>query len=275
MRETSPTTAMRKCMICGNHAVPAFEKNFEGRFGLGLVQYCACTSCGFVYSETHFSMNDDEWVRLNHRYHTGFFGTERSPDDPRWMKRLAAQQAAIGLLARKGVFDSNLPGCDYGCGDGKLADLLKELDVNVFKYEKFLTNADSDYLRDDDIRPGKFGLVINTSVMEHVRDLSALDEIANLVHPGHGVFAVHTLVCEKIPRDPSWFYLLPVHIAFYSNQSMEILVERWRFAASIYDVEARMWFLFRNFDAARRAYEAVRTERPEVHLKHGFVDYWK
>jgi len=266
---------MHDCMVCGGKTRPYFEKDFAGVCGLGKVQYAVCDRCGFAFSDTHFSLNGEEWGRINELFHMSFFGTDECPDDPRWMQRLAAQRAAIGYLASHGVFDLSLPAYDYGCGDGKLVDMLKTDGLAISKYDKYLHNTGPEYLRDEEIRPGKFGLVMNTSVFEHVRDLATLDEIAASVHPQRGVFALHTLVCEKVPQDPAWFYLLPVHVSLFSNRSMEILVERWKFAASIYDLEARMWFLFRDEAAARSAYEIARAGRPEVHFKRGFVDYWK
>jgi len=56
----------------------------------------------------------------------------------------------------------------------------------------------------------RYIVVINTSVFEHAREIETLDEIAELVDED-GVPALHVLVPESVPRDPPWFYLLPVH----------------------------------------------------------------
>jgi hypothetical protein len=265
----------RKCMVCGNASRPYFSKNFEGQCGLSSVYYKHCIECGFTWSDTHFSMSSDDWISVNEHYHQNYFNTEYNVDDPRWLVRLEAQRQLLVLLSQGGFFDLRLPAVDYGCGDGKLADMLSGSGLPVRKYDKFLGQERLEYLRDSDLLRESFGLVINTSVFEHVRDIETLDIIAGCVNPDSGVLACHTLVSEQVPKDPNWFYLLPVHVAFFTNRSMSILMQRWGFSASIYDVEARMWLMFRQVADARRACQAACIAGRNAHFSIGFMDWWK
>lgn len=263
------------CMVCAGPVTPFMSKHFHGDCGLNEVQYDRCNDCGFVFSRTHFLMDDATWSGINEAYHLNYFQTDNNPDDPRWLERINAQREAIATLYRAGSIPAHLGAYDYGCGDGKLADLVTASAFKVCKYDRYIAGDASDYLTDEDIEAGGFGLVINTSVMEHVRDLETLDAIARSVDPREGILAIHTLVAEHVPQDPDWFYLLPVHLAFFTNRAMEILTERWGFRASVYAVAPRMWFLFRDEEQAQQACEVLRGSGEAVSWKAGFVDYWQ
>jgi hypothetical protein len=263
------------CIVCGGMTRPYFTKDFGGVCDLQKVRYRQCVTCGFSFSETHYALSDDDWGELNERYHLSFFGQDECEDDPRWFERLTQQSEVLLHLQSKAIFPTDLPYYDYGCGDGKLSDMLASNRMLVRKYDKFLGGGHSGYLTDKEVRSGNFGLVVNTSVMEHVRDLQTLDDIANSVHPARGVLAMHTWVGKVVPRDDKWFYLLPVHISFFTNKAMGILLSRWGFVASVYVVAPRMWFLFRENSLAQKAYEGLAAVRDDVFHKAGFVDYWQ
>jgi hypothetical protein len=89
--------------------------------------------------------------------------------------------------------------------------------------------------------------------------------------------ALHTLAMEEIPQDPDWFYLLPVHSTFYTNKSMQLLFEQWGYQASIYNVNARMWFWFKSKPDIEETirYANNRTSDPSYIFMNKFIDYWK
>lgn len=265
-----------KCWVCQGTMAPCFTKDFQGQCGLSRVDYWKCDNCGFTAAKTLLDMTPKEWDELNVRYFSDFFGGEYLTDDPRRLPRLHAQAAAIANLAEAGLLPRELPWVDYGCGDGKLPDLLQESGLPVLKYDRYVAGSGKGYLTDEDLFAANYGLVINTAVFEHVRSITGLDRIAGLVDDA-GVLALHVLVPESIPQDPTWFFLLPVHCAFYTNRSMQILFERWKFEASIYHLESRMWFCFRrDAGAARQFVRRMESGAPgQYYFKKGFMDYWK
>lgn len=275
MTVSQASTAAPRCMICGGETSPYFTKEFKGDCGLETVDYRQCGSCGFAFSATHFALDPKAWGEVNRLFHQGAFEKDSFDDDPRWDERMSQQVDILDRLNRNGVFDRDLPNYDYGCGYGKLANLLAGRDMPVGKYEKYLPDVTADYLTDEDIDRGGFGVVITTSVVEHVMEMETLDKIANSVHPERGVLAMHTWVGEVVPQDPSWFYLLPVHVSFYTNESMRLLMKRWDFVASVYVVDARMWLFFRDKAPAKRAYDLLKAVREDVYYGDGFADYWK
>ncbi len=267
-----------RCMICDQRTKPFLAKRFDC-FGLGEVDYVECVSCGFVRSRTHAEMTNESWDALNRSYHGSFHGTDTDVNDPAWVARLRAQADILEIAAAAGLISTDRPCLDWGCGDAKLCQLLA--DRGSFDLRPFDRHADfPGCLSEDELVPGKFGFVLTTSVLEHIRDRSSLDEIPNLVAADGGVMGLHTLVAERIPCDPGWFYLLPVHCAFFTNRSMEILCEQWGFRCSTYHPGSRLWLLFRSepgviAERVERANRRIPEGASAFVFKRGFVDYWK
>lgn len=259
------------CLVCARACEPAFSKDFGGTFGLGRVEYVGCPDCGTCVSKTHYELPSEAWGALNERYHQQYFGSSANADDARWMERLGEQAAVFSELQKQGVLPKG-PVLDWGCGDGQLADRLTAAGVRCEKFDRYVKPPGG--LLEPALVAGSFGVVLNTSVVEHVRERRTLDEIAGLVS-ADGIVAMHTIICEVVPRDPSWFYLLPVHCTFLTNEAMRRLCAEWGFVATLYDVPARLWLLFRNLPQARRAFDALQPTRTAIHFKEGFIDFWK
>jgi hypothetical protein len=262
-------------MVCGGCAAPYFTKDFAGRCGLNVVQYWRCAFCGLTVSKTHLEMQTGRWEEMNRVFHSSYQGKDEAREDPRWLSRLRAQCENFKHLATEGVLPRHTPWIDYGCGDGKLADMLSRCGLRTLKYDKYMDVLASDYVGESAL-DRRYAVVVNTSVFEHVRSVEELDEIAGLAD-SPGVLALHTLVCEEIPRDPEWFYLIPPHTVFFTNRSMQILFERWGFEACLYHVPSRMWFAFREEATAVAEFAARQRSRGsnDFRYKREFVDFWK
>lgn len=261
------------CLICGARTEFHFAKTFDC-YALGTVDYRRCTHCGFVLSQTHAELSPEEWSRLNVEYHAADQGSETNPDDLKWLARLGKQTAMLERAARIGLLDAGGRWLDYACGDGKLSDLLHDRGLTLLKYDRYMP-AKADYLDDSDLAAGRFDLVLTTSVFEHLTRREHFDAIERLIAP-QGVMGLHTLVREEIPPDPTWFYLLPVHCAFHTNRSMQLLFRQWGYACSVYDLESTLWLWFKE-DAAtiRQRLDRAGDEGRAFIFKEDFVDYWK
>ena len=77
------------CLICNRTTTYFFYKAFHLN-GLEGCNYYKCNNCGFVYSKTHYLMDEQAWIELNH-CHVEYQGTEYNWHDPRWLERLQAQ----------------------------------------------------------------------------------------------------------------------------------------------------------------------------------------
>lgn len=264
------------CMICSDRMYYSFSKQFKDY--MLEAEYWRCQSCGFVASKTHFEMRVEEWKKINQAFHGSYHGTNNCPEDLQWVSRLDKQAAVIADLASLGLLSAETEWVDFGCGDGKLSDVLvQEYGLRLQRFDRYEENRE--YLTDSEISRKRFGLVITTSVLEHLRCRKDLDEIESLV-ARNGVMGVHTLVAEGVPASAEWFYLLPVHCAFYTNKSMQLLFEQWGYSASIYHVDSRLWFWFKSgADKVEKIITEAnaRTGREELfyHFKRGFMDYWK
>jgi hypothetical protein len=263
------------CLVCGGGMEFYFSKHFDV-FALKQVDYWRCSDCGFVLSKTHADMTASEWSALNEAYHSSYQGQDFNADDPRWIARLQSQAKVLRDAVEIGLLSADGRWLDYACGDGRLSELLQEEHLELLKYDRYMSRAGG-YLDERDLRHGSFDFVITTSVFEHLMRRAHFDAIEALVAPS-GVLGLHTLVSETVPRDPAWFYLLPVHCAFHTNKSMSVLLEQWGYACSVYNVDSRLWLCFKEpppdirerIEAANR-----RPDGPPYLLKDGFVDYWK
>jgi SAM-dependent methyltransferase len=264
---------MTNCFICGQESEFYFRKHF-GEYGLGDVDYNICKSCGFVFSKTHVEMSGREWETLNRTYHVDFEDPDivNSANSPPYL----LQAAMLSVLSNNGLI--SLKNClDWGSGYGRFSGILdKYFGITISNYDKYMLPR-KNFLSASDVGKRKFSAVINSAVFEHVTDRRFLDEINSCV-ADDGCLVFHTVVCETIPQDPEWFYLLPVHCAFHTNKSMALLMEQWNYSCSIYCPASKMWVLF------KRIPENVETIVKEIniefqtdfiHYKAGFVDYWK
>jgi hypothetical protein len=261
-------------MVCNSPSVPHAVKDWKGAWGLGEVEFSRCTACGFVKSETHFAMSDEAWARLNVECHSAYQGSDVNPTDPRWLERMTAQRDVLSRLHADEEFAPSGAWLDWGAGDGKLSAMLAKVGVPLQSYDAYMSGPG--FLSGDELTPRSFGLVISTSVFEHVRDIETLDEIEALVAPD-GVFAIHTLIAEEVPSDPNWFYYQAPHVAFFTNASMDLLMERWGYRSSFYHVPSRIWFCFKSADGrAQRIAERLNAEagREVAAAGEGFVGYW-
>jgi hypothetical protein len=252
------------------------SKQFQ-EHGLDTAEYWRCTDCGFVVSKTHVEMVPAEWERLNHDLHASYQGKESDPGDPKWNARLQNQTRMINDVQEMGLLNRYDRWLDYACGDAKLSGLLQtQYNLNVLNYERYMPRREG-YIEEYELVPGSFDFLITTSVFEHFTRREQFDFVEGLLSK-NGVLGLHTLVCENVPRDPTWFYLNPVHCAFHTNASMEILFRQWGYKCSVYNVDAQLWLWFKNDPQEVEAIIGAansRADGPRYLIKRGFVDYWK
>ncbi len=253
-----------------------FSKYFD-LYNLGRVDYWRCQTCGFVISKTHAGLSELDWEKLNHEYHSAYLGKDSNADDPRWINRLNTQAEVINDLVDIGILSRN-KWLDFASGDGKLSNILKnKYKLTLLNYDRYMPVGEN-FLTKKDLDSSGFDFVLTTSVFEHIMKRQDYDRIAALVSED-GIMGLHTLVCENIPYDPAWFYLLPVHCAFHTNKSMDLLLHQWRFKSSIYNFDARLWLFLKSKSNEIEAIIDKANERalskPKYLFKTGFMDYWK
>jgi hypothetical protein len=273
-----------KCFICNSSADYYFTKDFncaavtiDRMFNLGKVEYFQCPNCGFVFSKTHAEIDRTAWENLNKNYHS--LGEspdyEKEHNPPPYLQ----QAAFLKISLLNTIIAENI--LDWGGGYGTLSGILeKYFNVHVKVYDKYMQSydrSDVDYIQSDELLNQKFNTVINSAVFEHVTKREHLEEINNCVSED-GCLFIHTVICEKIPKDPEWFYLGAVHCAFHTNKSMNILMSQWGYKSSIYSPLAKGWILLRSENDAIE--ESVRKINQELqfnylYYKKGFMDYWK
>lgn len=272
------------CIICKSKSSYFFSKKYQaypdGPFADELiVDYLKCENCGFVISRTHQEMDPAVWAEMNVSWHNIVESdTEQNfTNQPPY----ADQALALAILEKNNILSLG-NALDYAAGYGTLSKFLsKYFNKNIAIFDRYVCsdNPDLNYVAESEI--GKYQLVINSAMFEHVLNRYTLNEVNNLV-ADDGVLMLHTVVCENIPKDPNWFYFSPiVHTAFHTNKSMSILMKQWGYSASIYSHQAKSWFLFKkNCHQLGCLEELVGKINREMQTQYffykpDFVDYWK
>lgn len=261
-----------QCMVCSQGMDYFFSKRFDSD-SLGEVEYYRCAECGFSASKTHLDMPEADWIRLNTNWHDA---NNLRADNP-WNRnqRHFNQALMIHLLHRNGIVRDG-KWLDYASGRGGLSrQLHSHFDLVLHSFDKFV-QPESFPLKNLDLAKRSYALVTNTAMFEHARDRETLDEIESYVGK-QGCFGIHTLVRGEIPADPDWMYLLPVHCAFFTNKSMEMLMQQWGYRCSTYNEHAKMWVMFKR-PPREVEREVARLNKlvgwEYLHFKAGFMDFW-
>ena len=272
-----------KCFVCGGEMTPYFTKKIAVQYldGLDTFEYERCGHCGLVVSKTLYEMSSDDWAKFNCAAHKDLFDgvIDRDALDPKWRLRLELQSKMFVELLRAGVFEYDWRTIDYGAGDGLIADEINSTLKTPWlkKFDAYMEPRDENYLTPTEVIAGGFDFLMSSSVFEHLLgNRGDVDKVIGLVKP-NGVMALHTLICEEVPCDPDWHYLLsiPVHCTFWTNKAMSIVFEQFGFKHCSYNVEAQMWLFFRNDEAWARLVECKDRLSGTWVLADKFVDYWK
>lgn len=258
---------MHNCIICNNKTEHYFDKNFNTKY-LGKVEYFRCPNCGFVHSDTHYSMNQSKWEDLNKFYNMESYDIEREffEHKPPYL-----QQALFFQILEKNNIIKKGNWLDYGAGLGNFNNILKKyFNLQIDNYDKYFNPK-------LDIKPRSYDLVFSSAVLEHITSFKPLEEMLTGLK-SDAAFAFHTVVCERIPKDSNWFYLLPFHCSFFTNRSMQIFMDNYGFDFSIYSPIAKTWVLLKgDYEEMEEKSKAINKYLMSnyLYVKNGFVDYWK
>lgn len=272
------------CFLCNEKMVPYFCQSLYGYKR----SFVRCPVCGLVIDETTYEMDEEEWSEKNRNFHTSYQGTEENMVDPDWINRLKKRSSLFVQLFQTGAFPLESRAVDYGCGDGKLSafflqqymkldnfDGRRQVLPKIGKYDKYMSQSgDTDYFSSRDVCKKGFDIVITCSVFEHLLGKKDVDEILGLLSD-KGIFCLHTLVCEEVPEDPEWYYLLPVHCTIWTNKAMSKLYTAYGFRGCAYNVEARMWLMYKDVDMFKGLKEKSGYIDGSWFFSEDFVDFWK
>jgi hypothetical protein len=182
------------------------------------------------------------------------------------------------LIKNKIIDENNI--LDFAGGYGTLARILRNyFGIELLVYDPFIKNSIEDntainYITFKELE--KYQVVFNSAMFEHITSRKNLEDLNTLVDK-NGCLILHTVICENIPKNPDWFYLRPpVHCAFFTNRSMEILMKEWNYTSSIYCPASKCWILFKgNVDNIKIEKINIELQEKYFFYKKGFVDYWK
>ena len=273
------------CLICGSNMEYYFSKMYtekpysEYMNGINKVDYYKCQNCGFVISKTHVEMGDSQWEKINEIHHywekQKKNNLENEKNEPTHQPPYLQQATMINLL-QKNVILSQENILDYAGGYGTLNNILeKYYNIQSLVYDPFVNLKGIKYVKEKELK--KYKTVLNSAMFEHIKSRRDLDMVNGLVDED-GSLIIHTVVCENIPKDSNWFYINPVHCAFHTNKSMDILMKQWNYISSIYCPTSKCWILLKE-ESSKFSEKIIKInielQEPYLFYKNGFMDYWK
>jgi len=269
-----------KCIICNSNMKYYFSKEYtEKPFNdimekVGKVDYYKCENCGFVISKTHSKLEKSLWEELNKIFHDFLEKIDnRYVNQPPYID----QALMLKILSLNNIIDTEVM-IDYAAGYGTLSKLLKKyFNIELIIYDEYLEDKlSNNHMLKHELN--KYKTVINSAMFEHILNRDDLENLNNLVD-SDGCLIIHSLICEDVPKDSNWFYLKPpVHTAFHTNKSMELLMKQWKYESSIYCPKSKSWVLFKKEPhylkkVVKQVNEEFQTDY--FYYKKGFMDYWK
>jgi len=268
-----------KCIICNSETSFYFNKKWELPFKKFLEEadFYKCPKCGFTFSKTVFDMDSTTWQTLNFNFHSYIedLANPKQGNQPPYLE----QALMLKLLIKNQIIDSKSI-IDYGGGMGSMSKVLKKyFEVELPIYDPYIQSAESNgiiYLEKENI--GKKKVVFNSALFEHITKRDDIEQINRNV-ADDGVLIIHTVICERIPKDPNWFYIVPpVHSALHTNKSMSILMKQFGYISSLYCPSSKCWVLFKKEPAELSKKIALinkELQKDYLYYKKRFVDYWK
>ena len=210
-----------RCKVCGSETLLFDVVDFHGNVDLdpnaqqrktvfpisGIpIYYWKCGSCGLVYTRAFdaFRAADLKEIVYDQSWRDHLLGDAQKRGD---------QIADIVTeLFRAGP---EVPGLDYGGGDGYLSSALNCRGFQFASYDPFYGNGTPPDC--------KFALITCIEVFEHVSDVGRLlGDLDQLCACNGGVFFT-TALCDGLERCQGWSYCVPRsgHITFFTRMSLQ------------------------------------------------------
>lgn len=227
-RKSSLTLAEKTvCPVCSSDCAWLPDVDFNkscagevfGKSGVD-ISYAICNSCGFCFAPEICS-----WALP--QFEEKIYNTDYILVDPDYAEIRPAANAA-SLKSTFGALERSVRHLDYGGGNGRLSQLLRESDWQSQSYDPFVHKGVSMQAL------GQFDFITAFEVFEHVPDVSVLmSNLKTLLAPG-GVILFSTLLTDgniHVDQPLTWWYAAPRngHISLFSNRSLQILAQRYGF----------------------------------------------
>lgn len=211
------------CRVCGNGCDALAPVDFDrccAKSCDGLpksdvkVEYVYCRHCGFCFAPMFLAWRQQDFA--DRIYNDDYAIVD--PDSH--FARPAAN--AVLLIEQFGAFRGMIRHLDYGGGNGKLADALRDAGWNSTSFDPYRSCGAQPEIG------GKYNLITAFEVFEHVTEVKALASrlAGHLDEPGLILFSTLASDGHVAPDLPlNWWYAAPRngHVSLFSANSLELL----------------------------------------------------
>lgn len=218
------------CPICGGNSklldVVDFNKSCEENRGKFLplsgvpIYYSQCETCQFTFANEFRSWSENEFLEK-------IYNAQYAAIDPDFLE-IRPQESLQLLKLQFAGKESQIRHLDYGGGNGRLSQLLRQSGWSSQTYDPFSGQKVSL----DDL--GKFNLITAFEVFEHVADVANLMRNLDAALDDVGLILFSTFTSDQniIPNTRlNWWYAAPRngHISLYSSLSLKMLGQKHGF----------------------------------------------
>lgn len=175
------------------------------------VRYDRCTQCGLIYTQFFDNWTNKDFSRNIYNQHYHLVDPDYVDSRPRGNAEFLANM----------IPDKSKTILDYGGGEGKTAQYLKEKGYTAFTYDPFVDWHST--LLDE-----KFDIVSCIEVFEHVtRPMELFTEVLKFVKP-NGKLIFTTLTNDMLQSNEMHWYLSPRngHILMHSYNSLDYMARQ-------------------------------------------------
>lgn len=233
------------CPICEHqaHILDAvdFNKSCEGEkvslpHAGHSVEYFYCPSCGFCFAPGMYIWSIED-------FKSKVYNADYALIDPEYVE-LRPTRFADMIDQLFGAQKNRLAHLDYGGGNGRLSEVLRERGWRTLSYDPLIDASVGVHSL------GRFELVTVFEVFEHVPDMHALMANLDAVLAPNGLIFLSTLLSDHAinPHGPlDWWYAAPRngHVSLYSTLSLDMLFGqhgfKWRSLTPDKHVAYRAW----------------------------------
>lgn len=183
------------------------------------VDFYICKECGYIHAPYFISWGSDDFAK-------NVYNSDYVKFDPDF--KLVRPQQQASTLIRSGWFNKQIKHLDYGCGNGKLVELLKTQGYKSIGYDPFYNeNEISD----------TYDIITCFEVLEHTVNPKQLFYDINKASKKNTIIFFTTYRYDKvlgikpISSLADWWYtgVRNGHISFYSNKTINYIANKYEY----------------------------------------------
>jgi len=237
-----------KCLLCDKEVKTIIAKKLRGGEERN-VYYCEMCGLGILDNEETESGLKDFYSEAYRKKHTPSIKKDSSPEDL-FNVYSKFQSERINLI--KGYLDKKSKLLEIGCSAGMFLFHVRDYVAEVFGIDYDLKSAEfaskiceckvfTDNIEKTDLNEGTFDVICLFQILEHIKNpIEFIKKIKKYLKP-NGVLYIEVpnlhdalIFAYDLPNHYDNFYFHPAHLWYFTDKSLEILMEKLGFEGKVF-----------------------------------------